>query len=391
MHPTIHPPRQILIAVQINWQRGRDLCRGIFAYARPARPWSFRIRINTIAAIKETLRGWPADGMIGQLGHPDLTRFALDLGIPCVNIYGGTPFDARIPQVGTSDKHIGHRAADHLLERGYTSFAYFGLPGEGFQSNRRDAFVQRLAANGHTCAVFAGHAFNHLGARPDPATGQPDLHRWLLQLPRGTALFACDDLRAAWIYDACRLLAIAMPEDLALLGVGDDDLYCNQPFPPLSSIQLPGQDEGFEAARLLDQRLCGKTTVVKPKLLAPVEVRLRGSTERPPSPDPQVNHALHWLREHACEDIGVDDVAAQTGISRRVLEQRFRRHLATSVHQEIRATRINQVKRLLAETSLTLERIAERTGTGNAIRLCAAFKQATGQTPARYREAHRPR
>ncbi len=180
-----------------------------------------------------------------------------------------------------------------------------------------------------------------------------------------------------------------MPEDVAILGPENDELRCKGVYPPLSSIALPGEQIGFQAAAILDQLLAGEQPPPDPILVPPLHVVSRQSTDILFTDDPQVTEAIHYIREHAHERIGVDDVLNHVKVNRRQLERLFRRVLGRTPHQEICRVRIKLAKQLLTETDLHMQAVAERCGFDSARCLSTNFHGETGMTPSSYRRQFR--
>jgi LacI family transcriptional regulator len=166
-------------------------------------------------------------------------------------------------------------------------------------------------------------------------------------------------------------------------------LLCDLASPPLSSVIPNTHRTGYEAAALLDRLMAGQRVAAKPHLIAPLGVAARQSTDVLAVDDRDVARAVQFIREHACGGINVADVLRAVPLSRRVLEQRFRRLLGHTPHEEILHVRLDRVKQLLAETDLPLYLIADRTGFEHVEYLSVVFKRDTGRTTSACREAAR--
>jgi LacI family transcriptional regulator len=193
------------------------------------------------------------------------------------------------------------------------------------------------------------------------------------------------------VLDACRGAGLAIPDEVAVLGVDNDELLCELAAPPLSSVMPNTLRTGYEAAALLDRMMRGEAVRPVAHLIPPVGVVARQSTDVLALDDRAVAQAVRFIREHACEGINVGDVLRGVPLSRRVLEQRFRRLLGRTPREEILQVRLARVKQLLTETDLTLYRVAERTGFEHVEYLSVVFKRETGRTPRQFRTAARGR
>jgi LacI family transcriptional regulator len=212
--------------------------------------------------------------------------------------------------------------------------------------------------------------------------------RWVKKLPKPVGVMACDDFRGLQLLEACASEGIAVPQEVAVIGVGNDDVACEVASPPLSSIMLNSFRMGYEAAALLDRLMRGERVDAVERLLPPLDVVTRQSTDVMAVADPVVSSAMRFIHEHACDGIKVTDVLRHVLVSRTVLEDRFHRALDRSAHEMILESRTKRVKELLAQTELSLADIADRAGFKHVEYLCTVFKRETGWTPTRYREEH---
>jgi len=368
-----------------------QLLLGIYRYARPLKPWDF-LTLDMGVPAYENARNWKPDGIIGFALRKELAQAAKAIGVPFVNIYGSTPL-CKLPQVGYNDRSMGNLAAAHFLENGFEHFAYFGLSNDPGSVSRGKAFMESLGKHGAAVDFF------------DPEKDYPDvkidgtlidaidqkLHGWLSTLPRPVAVFCCDDLRAMMVSDACRHLNYHVPDEIAILGVGDHHLTCFESFPPLSSIRTPWEKAGYMAAEMLEQLIRGKPLKESAIYLEPEGIAVRQSTDTMAIQDRRIAAAVRYIRENAHRQIDVADVAKFSGMNRRYLERRFHHFLNRSPFQEIRRVQIDLAQTLLRETNQTVEAIAEQTGFGGRTRLAVEFSKKTGQSPAAYRKQFRIR
>jgi LacI family transcriptional regulator len=209
--------------------------------------------------------------------------------------------------------------------------------------------------------------------------------RWLRGLPKPLAVFACYDTRGQQTLEACRRVGLAVPEEVAVLGVDDDEALCALSSPPLSSIRLNPRRAGWEAAALLARLMGGKKTVTQDQLIPPLAATTRQSTDILAVPDQKIASALRYIREHACTGIGVADVLRHCPMARRSLEKRLKKLLGRTPREEILRVRLNWVKDLLIGTNLPVWEIAERSGFEPTY-LSVVFKHATGFSPGVFRQ-----
>ena len=183
-----------------------------------------------------------------------------------------------------------------------------------------------------------------------------------------------------------------MPDEVAVIGVDNDELLCDLASPPLSSVIPDAHGAGYAAAARLDRLMAGKKVTPMAELISPLGVASRHSTDALALDDRAIVRAVRMIREHACEGINVSDVLRAVPLSRRVLEQRFQKLLGRTPREEILQVRLARVKQLLGETELALYEIAERTGFEHVEYLSVVFKRETGVTPSAWRAGRqRPR
>jgi LacI family transcriptional regulator len=215
----------------------------------------------------------------------------------------------------------------------------------------------------------------------------PPLCDWIRKLPRPVGIFAQSDIQARRIAWAAREAGRSIPDDLALIGVDNDEVLCNLCSPPLSSVEQPTRQIGYWAAQMLDVLLRGETPPQPRVLLPPLGVVARGSTARHVDEDPLVCKALGYLRSHFQEDVPVEQVSGAVGSSRRSLERAFRANMGRSVLDELTRLRIAQACESLRSTSWTLDRVSENAGFRSLRQFHAVFLKKMGSTPAEYRRS----
>lgn len=185
---------------------------------------------------------------------------------------------------------------------------------------------------------------------------------------------------------ACQEAGIAVPDQVAIIGVDNDDLLCEAGWPPLSSIESDFARMGFQAAALLDRLLRGEKLAAEDCVirLPPIGVVQRVSTSVLAVKDPALAEAVRFIREHACDPCSVDDVLREVAVGRRWLERQFVAQLGRTPHEEIVRVRIDNAKRLLVRPEFGVVHVAERCGFSK-VQFMRAFRQLMGTTPAVYR------
>jgi LacI family transcriptional regulator len=199
------------------------------------------------------------------------------------------------------------------------------------------------------------------------------------------------DIRGIQMLDACRRAGVAVPEEVAVVGVDNEELVCLLAYPPLSSVVPDAYRVGYESAALLDQMMKGLPVTEMLRSIPPVSVATRQSSDVTAIANPCLASAMQFIRESACQGIGVDDVLAHLSVSRSVLQRLFRKELGQTILDAITAIRMQRVKQLLTETDLSLNDIADRAGFSYVEYLSTSFRHHTGQSPSSYRRKFRRR
>jgi LacI family transcriptional regulator len=369
----------VALLIETTRAYGREALRGIVQYARVHGPWLLHMRDESTVERMPPKDEWDGDGIIVQ-PHQD-SRFIEELqksGKPVVSL-SGPPGAGGFPTVIADQLNVAEQAMSHFRERGFTRFAYCGSSSERLWPPTGELFRKLAESNGQPCDLYLP------GYSPVARTMRlQHLAAWLQSLKKPVALLAYNDLRAREVLDACQLVDLHVPEEIAVLGISNDDLICDLSNPPLSSVMHNAKRIGYEAAAALDKLLKGEEV---PKIVEvpPLGVKTRKSTDLLAIEDPEVAGALRYIRENACDGIRVEDVLQQVALSRRAFEMRFRASVGRPPHMEIRRVQLERVKELLATTDYKLERISEMAGFSTAQYLAGLFHRVAGMTPGEYR------
>ena len=387
MPTRIKTRRKIALLVETSRSYGRALLRGIASYARTRSNWALMHQEMTIdALLPEWMKESAIDGVIARVDTRTIGPLR-QLGVPCVDVRCSRRFDG-IPQVETDDRKVAQFAFEHLWERGFRRFAFCGFKHAHFSDARLRFFREQIENTGCPLSVYETRG------RPDApithveesgmAEGQP-LSAWLASLTPPTGLLVCNDIRGQQVLNACSAIGLAVPDDVGVIGVDDDDAICPLSDPPLSSVRPNAERVGYRAAEILDAMINGKEPPPEIEFVPPASVVQRMSTQVIAVDDREVARVSRFIREHACDGIDVHDVAEYTSLSRRQLERRFRNELNCTPHEAITSVQIDRVKHLLRESEMTLEQIAPLVGYSHKERLGAVFKRECGETPGAYR------
>lgn len=365
----------------------RGTLRGVRRYSEARPHWVFTSLVPESDSRGARGRRRP-NGIVAGVNTTALARSLVHCRRPVVNI-SAVLRQVKLPRVGVDNDLVGQLAAAHFLERELRHFAFIGPFDHLFSTERRLAFCREIKRAGYDVNCFDLHhqrPFDPLGrwSNLGPAVG-----RWLHGLTKPSGLFVPNDLWGMQISEACRLAGLRVPEDVALLGVDNDDLYCELTRPPLSSIVIPADRIGFEAAALLERLLNGAKPPAEPLLLPPSGVAARRSSDVLAIDDPDVVTAVRFIREHPHLQLRVADVARHVSIGRRTLERRCHSALGHGLGDEIRRSHLERARRLLTETNISIESLAVHAGYSHARHMAVAFRKELGLSPTAYRRQQR--
>ena len=373
-----------MLLLRIEISSGRQQLAGIFRFLKSGHAWNVRL-LPPGEMTPELLDMAVQDGVKGIISSETGLRRVADLlprtGLAVVAIDAEEqtfePRSIPISFIRVDDAAIGRMAATHLLSCG--SFRSFGFvpdrENRPWARRRERAFREQLASRAEHYEVFPSTAY--AGESDDRRA----LRDWLLALPKPTAILAAYDVRAATVVEICRDAGIAIPGQLVLVGVDNDELYSDNLTPSLSSVEPDFENEGYRAAqemeRLLRQRRPGACRHVR---CAAKDVIVRDSTRAIAPAAHLVKSALDFIRRNALKGIRVPDVVAHLRCSRRLADLRFREFQGESIRHCIERHRLDEVKRRLAETDAPLSRIAAHCGFTGLKQLEKAFRARYGQT-----------
>ena len=323
--------------------------------------------------------------MIIASSEPRELSQARSLGIPVVNLAGGLAKPHGIPRVRVNDHMAGQLAADHLLNRGLRHLAFFGWSDRWYSEQRRKGFCERASKAG-----VKVDSFLQLAAGEEMKMNWPKRiagpAKWLASLPRPCGVFAVQDYRAQFLIETCNEANIRIPEEMALIGMDNEETICEHSVPTLTSISRNSEQVGWEAMALLDRLIQGAPVPVDDLLLDPDKVVARKSTDRQYCNDALVQKAVDLVREKPGERLNITNIAERLGVSKRTLELRFQQSIKHSPHEFFTKLRVQHAQTLLQmPQKRTVEQIARECGFGTPATVYAAFKRHLGDSPAGFR------
>lgn len=371
------------LLVETSLASGREILRGIARYIRENEAWALYHEPHSLEESgPRWLSRWKGDGIIARIQTRQMAKVLAASRIPVIDVLGVVP-NLPFPLVHVDNGAIARMAVKHLLERGFGRFGYFGIEGENWSEQRYASLCATVAGVQREVPVY--RLPRDVQGRRSWERAVDKLARWVADLPKPTGILVCSDQRGPQFLEACRRADVSVPDEIAVIGVDNDEPLCEVCLPSLSSIEPNHRCVGYEAAALLDGLLRGLSPPNGPILVEPQQIVTRMSTEVLAVSDPRISAALRLIREQAHTGLRVEVIAREVGLSRSVLQRRFRVLLKRSVHQELLATRVKRARELLVKTDLTLAAVAARAGFKHQEYMGSVFRARLGKTPAQVR------
>ena len=381
---------RITLLFNANKAYDRQVVEGVGEYLQASQSeWDifieedFRIRI-------ENIKDWLGDGVIADYDDPVIAQALADVDVPIVGVGGSYHLAENYPPVhyiATDNYALVESAFLHLKEKGVQRFAFYGLPassGKGWATEREYAFSQLVAKEKYRGVIYQG-----LETAPENwQHAQNRLADWLQTLPPQTGIIAVTDARARHILQVCEHLHIPVPEKLCVIGIDNEELTRYLSRVALSSVAQGTRQIGYQAAKLLHRLLNKETLPFQRLLIPPAKVVARRSTDYRSLNDPAVIQAMHYIRNHACKGIKVEQVLDAVGISRSNLEKRFKEGVGETIHAVIHAEKLEKARSLLVATSLPINEISQMCGYPSLPYFYSVFKKEYDTTPKEYRDQH---
>jgi LacI family transcriptional regulator len=374
---------QVLLLIETSRAYGRGLVEGIARYAEENGPWSIFFEERGLAdPLPRRLKQWRGDGIISRtLSKADIARL-LAMRLPVVELYAGPK--SGMPRVYQNEEAVGRLAAEHFFDCGLRNFAFFATDHAFWIEGRRRAFQRGLRQRESSCQAFEYMPGRIIAGEKSRQFDDRSVIRWLRKLPLPCGVFCASDFYAMRLMRACRAGGILVPEQIAILGVDNDPVFCGTCFPRLSSIDLGSSRIGYEAAALLDRMMASKSPPKGGVSVDPLPLIARESTDILAMDDAEMVLAARMIREQACDRLRVSQIAAALGLSLRVFEIRFQRAAHCSPKEAILRVRLERAKMLLATSNHAVASVAKKCGFGSQEYFARLFRRRTGMTPRIY-------
>ena len=380
--------KKILLLTDFSSGYSRNLLRGIVRYSREHEPWVFfrmpqyyRELYGDDGVVKWAKK-WKADAIIAQLANINLNKIN-KLKVPII-IQNFKERADKICNITGDYVKTGVMAADFFLDRGYSNFAYYGRKDMIWSRERSDGFKRRIEGAGFSVSVLnVEHRENE-----DWSFDSVAVSNWLLSLPKPVALFACDDYFASQITETCKIYNIAVPDEISVLGVDNDDLLCNISDPPLSSIVLDVEKGGYLAACALHQLMNREIAQACNIVIPPMRIEMRKSTDQYAVTDQHVLRAIDFIKKEYAKPLLFDEIFRLIPISRRTLEKKFKKATGMPMYQFLLKYKSEQFARAIINSDQPLENLAMDCGFDEYKNVARVFQKYKGTSPQKYRKIH---
>jgi LacI family transcriptional regulator len=378
----MHQVKRVILLIESSRAYGRGLLRGIVKYSKLKGGWSFYNEPRGQGQSLPRFSSWEVDGAIVRLSESEKAYRFLEKGIPIIVAREEKEIGG-VPNIVGDNVAVGKMAGEYLLEKGFKHFGYCGLNCSWSEARLR-SFAETIEKAG--CKISA-----YESPRSQRCSWPNELQRisnWLKRLPKPLAIMACNDDRGRHVIEACKIANVKIPYEVVVLGVDNDELFCELSDPPLSSIARDTEAAGFQAAAVLDTLMSGQKTECNRIIVHPTHVVARLSSDILAIEDPQVAKALSFIQGHSRQHTQVEAVARAVAMSRRNLHRRFVKTLGRTIHDQIRRARVDRVVQMLLQTDRTVSQIAYELGFSSDKHIAREFKAVKGLTPLAFRRMH---
>lgn len=373
---------KVILLIDCASEFDRKLLRGMVRYSKENGSWLFyripsdlRIGEGREEWALEWAKKWKADAIIGRWDESK-SHLLENYKIPVVLQNNISRSDVHSNLTGDYEG-TGRLAAHYFKKKLYTNYAYFGVRDVIWSEERGKGFKDEVEANNGNFYSYA----------EEPVTGDDrrSIILWLKSLPEHTALFCCDDAHALLITETCRMIGRHIPEDIAVLGVDDDDLLCEISDPPISSIQLDVESGGYTVCKYLHQHILSKSKGVFNVNILALGIRERASTLVHNVRDEYVRQILNYIDNFYNIDLEMDDILKLVPLSRRSIETRFKKSTGMTIYQYLLSVRVEHLAYLLSTTSRPLADLAYEVGFRDFGNVSRTFRKFKGCTPQEFR------
>lgn len=374
-----------LVVPRIN-SNARKILMGINRYAMINPCWHLRLACGQSYKILPSLRKSGIDGAFVSIQSEKVNSKLLEMKLPCIGIQC-LKLPIGIPYLTSDSYRVAQVAAEYFIELGFRHFAYYSLSNTMWSQDRMRGFCDKLKEAGYSASVYAKNLIKDWQVGATWMKGIEEPVNWLKSLPKPVGVMACEDGVGYDLIAAAKEAGIRIPEDVAIVGVDNDEIVCDSIKPPLSSIEVNLEQAGFEAARLLNAIITGQQKMSLRPILARVNrVVTRQSSDVLAIDDAQIAAAVYFIRNNFRSKIQVSDVVNATTLSRRGLEKKFKAVLKRSIRDEITRARVEHIADLLLKSDMSIDQIAAASSFYSTSYMIRVFKQYRGVSPRIFRK-----
>lgn len=374
---------RVLLLIETSTSWGTGICEGVAQYAHERGRWRFTLEPTGKNDQLRLPAKWRGDGVLARVNSQALADDLIASKLPAVNVswyHFGFP---EVPRCTANEAACAEMGFQHLYDHGLRHFAYIGPRNRpGYVDEMGAHFIELAHEKQCSCKTFTTR---RRAATTDAWVDQSkDMIAWLKTLPKPVGILTWGGFQARRATDACDSANLSIPDEVAILSSEWDELMELMASPVLSAVDQNPHRVGYESARLLDEQMQGKPKPSRPFLIPPRTVIAGPSTDLFSFPDEDLVAALRHIRRHLREKLLISDLARHVGVSRRTLEQAFRKHLHRSPADEIRRQRIEHAKQLFASTDWSIAQVRQDCGIRCTESFSRAFRKQTGVTPKHF-------
>jgi LacI family transcriptional regulator len=379
--------KRVGIFVETSLASGREILEGISSYVRGRDDWQVTQASEQLGSFSfKYAEKWEGDGAIARITDKKMLHNLQAKALPVVDVLGNFA-ESPFPVVQCNNQAIGRSIANDFIEKGFFNLAYYGLIEERWSQARGEAFEIESTQSG-------ARYYEMIFQRKDlQKRGMEDwlcrTEKWLRGLPKPVGLCIASDQFAPMVFESARRAGIKIPEEISVIGVDNDAPFCSLCNPALSSLEPDHFQVGYQAALTLDQLMEGRPTKQRVTEVQPGRIHERRSSSELAVADPALAAAMHAIAQRACTGISVDEVAKAAGVSRSVIQRKFRNTLHRSIGESILSAKLRRARELLTETNHSISRVAELSGFNSQEYLTHAVKLHLKTSPGKLRRASR--
>ena len=375
--------RRIAILVETSLASGRQILAGISNFIKERDEISVFHHSGQLGEMyPDSLIGWEGDGIIARVVNQSIADLLVGTGLPTVDVLGNIR-GYGFPLVQANNLAIGQMVAQQFKQSGFRNFALIGLGEENWSQRREMAFFNTTQSPNN--AKYTLHLRSTESETTNITQSLAAIRSWLPSLPKPIGIMVTSDQFAPLLFEVAHELGIRIPEDMSIIGVDNDAPYCDLCRPALSSVDPNHTEVGYQAAHLLERLIAGHASQEETIEVAPHMIHLRRSSSVLAVDDPSLSKAMEYIRLHACTGITIDDISHHCGLSRSVLQRRFRSQLKRTVGDSILSEKLTRAKELLHTGKQPMSHIAEQSGFSSQEYMSQVFRKHLRRSPKEFR------